>query len=190
MFIDTTKYFSWGGTTQQYLMRTNLTNMLPTKVQPTIPLLSRDVNWSLRPLLVWMRLISIDLLDSPRQKSNFRETVNWIYRSTSLLLTILVHFAVICFIVLFKSTATHNTLGQTPTWNLFIDIFNMAIHCIAVHALIYSVLIKKWNTLHHSMTQHQLNGDKGNKTRRLSIWAVIYIIISVRFVIFVINNKL
>lgn len=152
--------------------------MLPTKVKPVKVIISNSssIDRSLKPLLVWMQLISIDLLNSYKPTLGCRGISYLIYQNVLLLATITVNVGMIAFLIIYHSSATPEAFGQTPTWNFFIDVFNTAIHCIAVHVLISFVLMKKWNKLYQSLrvNEHLFDGDDSN--RRLSIFAVIYII--------------
>lgn len=144
---------------------------------------SADVKWSFRPLLVWMRLISIDLLDyrddiPSRDVSIWR----WISRfycyfawlSTTTLVILLFYFG-------FQGMISEDW-SQISTWNWAIDLANIGSHSLAVHTVATFVIAKRWNDLRQCMatTQSLLLPESDVKIRKLSILAVVYIISLVR----------
>lgn len=151
--------------------------MFSSKITPLNS--SADLNKSIRPLLVWMRFISIDLLRDGTSKSLCR-WIGLIYRYLAWLSTILVHLSIILFLFMSKNPSLQQW-ASISTWNLVIDISNMAVRCIGVHSSIHFILTNNWNDLHRSLIVTNELQIKINysKTRQLSIIGVIYVVLTV-----------
>lgn len=151
--------------------------MFSRKIKPLDS--SADLNWSIRPLLVWMRLISIDLLKNENSGFPWR-WIRLIYRYISWLSTILVHLSIILFLFMSKNDSLQHW-ARISTWNLVIDITNMAVRCIGVHTFVNFILTSNWDALNRSLivTNELQIGINYLKIRHLSIIGVVYIILTV-----------
>lgn len=164
--------------------------MLPKRISPvnvffpSVP--STDVERILRPLLIWMRLISIDL-PIDRKPTKCRQSLSWIYLNLAWLLTFMVHLSSILYTALLFKNPAPTRWGTTLTWNVFIDIANMTCHSVAVHTSVYLFLVKRWNKLQQNLiTSEQYNVRVVGKTKiqYFCLFGVFYIISMVKSVIF------
>ena len=146
------------------------------------------VNSGLKPILIVMRLISVDLNSSSddydiAKKENPWTRKQWyvIYRYTAWLLTISSHSFLLYFI--FNETTHLTNWMQVSTWNLFIDVTNMTVHCVGVHTLVCFTFIKKWKQVQRHMIKLEshigVTLASNVKLQNFTIIAIAYVIISV-----------
>lgn len=164
--------------------------MFQTKINPLFSdsSVGTDVNKSLQPLLIWMRIISIDLSNERKSSVSCCSIVcRWIsliYSNSTWLMTVGVHLSIFSILFASKNPALQEW-AKISTWNLLIDIVNMTVHSIGVHSSIHFILNNRWNKLEQSLNvtnKKQLDGHVTFPTTRIlefSAIAVLYVIVSV-----------
>jgi hypothetical protein len=147
---------------------------------------SMDLNFMLSPFFCWMEVFGVR--PCPPKGSKFRWFCWFLYRWGCFLLTI----AVITIDILYlkwnaKDIVASLSMSQHPTktfsWNVYIDYVNTMVHIVSTHLFLFLILFKNWNGLQDVL--HQLrnywNLEYQVKVRKMSIVAIIYIIILVSF---------
>jgi hypothetical protein len=151
----------------------------------------KNLNWCLRPIVFWMKIIGIHLHNNCSQESSFRNYITIVFcniHSYGLCLANIVLNTVYLINSLYKrnssTNATNSSKANTLFWNACIDDINYCFHSISVHLITFFV-VSSWNKIIHSLKAtenflpqiYQINYSKLNK---LCAAGVFYIIISVR----------
>ena len=138
------------------------------------------------PFLCWMEVFGVR--PCPPKGSKFRWFCWFLHRWGCFLLTI----AVITIDIFYlkwnaKDIVASLSMSQHPTktfsWNVYIDYVNTMVHIVSTHLFLFLILFKNWNKLRDVL--HQLRNywhlEYQVKVRKISIVAIIYIIILVSF---------
>lgn len=148
-----------------------------------------DWAWSIRPLIIWARiLLGVDLSDDSPSSDPHQ------------LLT--VAYGIFCFLLhisgeinsiyyLYSTQTVHVSLEQsygllfvttTATWNWTIDFINYVAHGIGVHFILVTVVQAQWKDLMKIFQRLQEEFPDANyiRIRRLSLFGVAYVILMVR----------
>lgn len=145
--------------------------------------------WSIRPLILWMRIIGVDLSDA---SSHSRRQHRW-----------LIHiYGVVCFLthtfsqvnvvyyLVFERDCLSNGQNDllviydtvTATWNWIIDFVNYAVYGIAIHFMSLTLIRHRWNGLQNNFQHLQIVFTDESyyvKLRKVSLFSVAYVIILV-----------
>ncbi|EFX88065.1 hypothetical protein DAPPUDRAFT_346837 [Daphnia pulex] len=143
--------------------------------------------WSIRPLIIWARILGVDLSDvSPSSDSH-----QWLT----------VAYGIFCFLLhisgeinsiyyLYTTQTVHVSLEQsygllfvttTATWNWTIDFINYVAHGIGVHVILVTVVQAQWKDLMKIFQRLQEEFPDANyiQIRRLSLFGVAYVILMI-----------
>lgn len=144
--------------------------------------------WSIRPLIIWARILGVDLSDvSPSSDPH-----QWLT----------VAYGIFCFLLhisgeinsiyyLYSTQTVHVSLEQsygllfvttTATWNWTIDFINYVAHGIGVHVILVTVVQAQWKDLMKifQRLQEDFLDENYIQIRRLSLIGVAYVILMVR----------
>ena len=152
------------------------------------PALVKDENWALNPILVFIRWIGIDLLGG-----------GWFFLFYSLLclsLNLAAELDIVIFLKhpeLYTGKKYGSGMTATSSWNSFIDFSNYAVHSIGAHLILLKVVRTRWGkllrSLHSCCTLYR-NHQFYNRLHKMSVFGVIYIILSVKISLFTYNDNI
>ena len=152
-----------------------------------------DLEWSLSPLLFWMKVIGF-LHDSSFASSNAFYYIGlccrffvWICVTAayfSLFYTAIISNQFLTFLPKKKENGQPEMIPITASWNNLIYETNRTVNTVVIHSIILLFLPKNWNDLKSSLEMceaglfglHRINY---RKIRRLVAFGVLYIIFSV-----------
>lgn len=143
-----------------------------------------DLNWSLKPLIGWTKLIAVLAFPANRE-----HLISLLHRYLAWILTVVAHVSLMCTflycdnVTFFATKGTDAAGHATFSWVLFINYANKTVHSIGIHTVIVFLLAGRWNDLWFSLecTVNRLGLYQlpYSSLQRWSWMAVIYIILSV-----------
>ena len=145
--------------------------------------------WSIQPLVIWIRILGVDLPGScstPSQLRNRRLLI--LYGIFCFIANLSGQFEIFFYLHAQRIEESFELSGQvllsstTATWNSIIDFSNYAIHGIGSHIIFLLVIRPRWNTLMETFQgslQVAFKEESYKRTRKLSIIGVGYIIVLV-----------
>ena len=139
----------------------------------------------LRPFVLWVRLLGIDLSDDEKRNATSKKKKWFIicYATTCLLANIASQLNVIIYIFFNLSTFSlveKNKLETvTSSWNAIADFINYAIHGVGGHLILLTVIRSRWTNLIQSLQflDKSLDPKFFARLRRITIFSVAFIII-------------
>ena len=162
-----------------------------TRIQP--PYSSICWEWSIRPMIIWLHIIGVDLPDCSATSSVHR-TRRWlilVYRIFWFLchISCQIHILYYMYPMLLRALL-HNQIGNfisyldttTAIWNMIIDFANYSIHGIGIHLILLTVIRVQWiDTIKTFQRLNIIFADENwIRIRKISFVGVIYVILQVR----------
>ena len=152
-----------------------------------------DFDWSIRPIITFMRIVGLDLNWS-------MSTSSW-RRWSSVFFGLLVLVANVVsgmyLMVVLLSSITHvsnlygwaDSQSWTSSLHTFIDFANYTFHTLSVHLIVCSFSRKRWPELIASVqsVQSHLKAIPFGRLRKLSIALLLYVLTTVRSVFWLIR---
>lgn len=154
-----------------------------TKDRQTLPT-AECWEWSIRPLILWIRILGVDLPDG-----NYRRHRWWMYvyggicfSSHAISQCDILHF------VLYEWKQVNNQeSGElihgtiTATWNWIVDFMNYAIYGVGINFMLLTLIRLRWNRLKKSFQHFKIIFTEENyvRIRQMSSFSVIYAILLV-----------
>ena len=137
-----------------------------------------NLEWSLRPLFIWMDIICIH----PVQRN--RTITHLVIRYGIWLLCV---SAAVAQLVLFFQGFQEDFENKTDFWNKTIDYCNWAVHNIGIHSwiIVCALWNLKWSQLHNSLVSLDVDMERYQpstdffKLCKIGIAALLYILIAV-----------
>ena len=158
-------------------------------VEPWVQL--KDFNFSFGPILNWLRVIGINLREDQSTKWRIWKKI---YQSTWILINItvqIIHAIYICksvelgsvWIKEQKPTLTYSTIN-------YMDAMNISLHAIGNQIGLLFLTKVRWNDLWNALEEmkHLVAPTFHVQLRKISIVGVVYIILSVEFNKFMLDN--
>ena len=144
----------------------------------------KDFDWSLRPIMGWLRMIGIEL--NGDESTSIRRRVNQLFLFGCHLSLHATFFVYLLMNGEMESVWIKGSQDTITFYSTFVaDLINMSVNAIATHFLLLFHISKKWNQLQlclGSMKRH-CDPDLMTKLRRMNVIAVIYINISVKWIL-------
>ena len=149
--------------------------------------------WSIRPMIIWLHIIGVDLPDCSATSSVHR-TRRWlilVYRIFWFLchISCQIHILYYMYPMLLRALL-HNQIDNfisyldttTAIWNLIIDFSNYSIHGIGIHVILLIVIRAQWiDTIKTFQRLNVIFADENwIRIRKISFVGVIYVILQVR----------
>jgi hypothetical protein len=143
-------------------------------------------SWSIRPLVIWIRILGVDLPDISNSLTRRYQWRLWIYGVICFFSHAIGELDIIYFLH-YKSRACFERAGgvnygtTTATWNTIIDYTNYAVHALAIHTVLVTVIRMRWIDLTEIFHRSSLVFTDENyvRLRRMSFFGVIYVILLV-----------
>ena len=136
----------------------------------------------LRPLVLWIRFLGIDLSDAEGSFPKKRRWITMLYAAIFLLANIASQCDVIIYLFNNLSNFGVNKTSQSKTitslLNTLIDFINFAIHGVGSHLILLAVIRPRWKNLMQSfiLLEKQLDFEYFIKLRRVTIFSVFFIL--------------
>ena len=157
--------------------------------------------WSIRPLILWMRILGVDLPDASTSSSRRHR---WLLMSIYGLVCFSTHaFSQVNIVhsLVFKReyiNCNDNPDGLplydtvTATWNWIIDFINYAVYGIGIHFMLLTLIRLRWNGLGNTFHQYQnvFTDENYDRLRKVSSICVAYVILLVnKMFVVIVNNS-
>ncbi len=162
-----------------------------TRIQP--PHSSICWEWSIRPMIIWLRIIGVDLPGC--STSSVQRNRRWlilVYRVICFLFHIFCQIHILHFMYPMLLRALLNNqidnlissldTSSTAIWNMIIDFANYSIHGIGIHLILLTVIRVQWiDTIKTFQRLNIIFADENwIRIRKISFVGVIYVILQVR----------
>ncbi|EFX88066.1 hypothetical protein DAPPUDRAFT_311619 [Daphnia pulex] len=141
--------------------------------------------WSIRPLIIWLRIIGVDLPDTSTPSTQRNRWHISVYRAFCFLLHASCQINILRYLfntglqVFLYQTDDLGFGTTTANWNWIIDFTNYTIHGVGIHLVLLTVIRFQWidtmeifQRLNAIFTEENYIG-----IRKISYWGVIYVIV-------------
>ena len=154
--------------------------MLPKVVAPC----GREFANSLRPLLIWIRVIGIDL-NTFEARSVFGRWAHFIFGSLMIMANIGLS---IHAIDLFEYGLTRKTQRRTFQWNVFTHHVIFSVRNVVIHLALFTFVKREWNRLFTALRKLEvlikLTDSFYRNIRWICFFGVLYVILKVTLLVF------
>ena len=143
----------------------------------------KDLDWSFGPILRWLRLIGVDL--NSYESPSIRQRV---YQLSLFGCNVLLQVAFVFHLAADDKKESVWIIGKQKTltfyWTFMTDMINVSLNAVVTHFLLLFYVGKRWKNLNASIktVKEHFDADLKVKLRRMSVVAVVYVIVTVQYI--------
>lgn len=156
--------------------------------------------WSIRPLILWMRILGVDLPDASTSSSRRHRWPMYIYGLVCFSTHAFSQVNIVHSLVFKREYINCNDNPDglplydtvTATWNWIIDFINYAVYGIGIHFMLLTLIRLRWNGLGNTFHPYQnvFTDENYDRLRKVSSFCVAYVILLVnKMFVVIVNNS-